>query len=106
VIDINVRGVFATTQTALKHMKDGRSHHHGRFGRGRACRCARACALRGHEGSRQDVYPGTLQRVGSRGITVNNVQPGPIDTDLNPASGDWAGTTEGRNSARPLWARR
>jgi len=28
--------------------------------------------------------------VGSRGITVNNVQPGPIDTDLNPASGDWA----------------
>jgi NAD(P)-dependent dehydrogenase (short-subunit alcohol dehydrogenase family) len=26
----------------------------------------------------------------SRGITVNNVQPGPIDTDLNPASGDWA----------------
>jgi Enoyl-(Acyl carrier protein) reductase len=28
--------------------------------------------------------------LGSRGITVNNVQPGPIDTDLNPASGDWA----------------
>jgi 3-oxoacyl-[acyl-carrier protein] reductase len=27
---------------------------------------------------------------GSRGITVNNVQPGPIDTDLNPAAGDWA----------------
>ena len=23
VIDINVRGVFATTQAALKHMKDG-----------------------------------------------------------------------------------
>jgi 3-oxoacyl-[acyl-carrier protein] reductase len=22
--------------------------------------------------------------------TQNNVQPGPIDTDLNPASGDWA----------------
>jgi 3-oxoacyl-[acyl-carrier protein] reductase len=21
---------------------------------------------------------------------VNNVQPGPIDTDLNPADGDWA----------------
>jgi 3-oxoacyl-[acyl-carrier protein] reductase len=25
-----------------------------------------------------------------RGITVNNEQPGPIDTDLNPAAGDWA----------------
>jgi 3-oxoacyl-[acyl-carrier protein] reductase len=22
--------------------------------------------------------------------TVNNVQPGPIDTDLNPATGEWA----------------
>jgi 3-oxoacyl-[acyl-carrier protein] reductase len=28
--------------------------------------------------------------VGSRRITVNNVQPGPIDTELNPAAGDWA----------------
>ena len=30
------------------------------------------------------------REVGSQGITVNNVQPGPIDMDLNPASGDWA----------------
>ncbi len=30
------------------------------------------------------------REVGARGITVNTVQPGPIDTDLNPASGDWA----------------
>ena len=33
---------------------------------------------------------GFSREVGSRGITVNNVQPGPIDTDLNPAAGDWA----------------
>jgi len=32
---------------------------------------------------------GLSREVGSRGITVNNVQPGPIDTDLNPAAGDW-----------------
>ncbi len=37
------------------------------------------------------MFPQALSReVGSRGITVNNVQPGPIDTELNPASGDWA----------------
>ena len=30
------------------------------------------------------------REIGSRGITVNNVQPGPIDTELNPAAGDWA----------------
>ena len=33
---------------------------------------------------------GLSREVGTRGITVNNVQPGPIDTDLNPAAGDWA----------------
>ena len=30
------------------------------------------------------------REIGNRGITVNNVQPGPIDTELNPATGDWA----------------
>src|SRR6202007_3274917 len=33
---------------------------------------------------------GLAREVGDRGITVNNIQPGPIDTDLNPAAGDWA----------------
>src|SRR6202049_2286965 len=30
------------------------------------------------------------REIGSRGITVNNIQPGPIDTELNPAAGEWA----------------
>src|SRR5271170_7200007 len=33
---------------------------------------------------------GLAREVGDRGITVNNIQPGPIDTDLNPAAGEWA----------------
>ena len=33
---------------------------------------------------------GLSREVGARRITVNVIQPGPIDTDLNPASGDWA----------------
>ena len=33
---------------------------------------------------------GLSREVGSRGITVNNVQPGPINTELNPAAGDRA----------------
>jgi 3-oxoacyl-[acyl-carrier protein] reductase len=33
---------------------------------------------------------GLAREVGTRGITVNNIQPGPIDTELNPAVGDWA----------------
>jgi 3-oxoacyl-[acyl-carrier protein] reductase len=33
---------------------------------------------------------GLAREVADRGITVNNIQPGPIDTDLNPAASEWA----------------
>ena len=35
---------------------------------------------------------GVARDLGPRGITVNNVQPGPIDTDTNPADSDFAKT--------------
>jgi 3-oxoacyl-[acyl-carrier protein] reductase len=90
VLDINVRGVFVATQAALKHMKSG----------------ARIIMIGSAAGERV-VVPGLVpyaatkgavkiftqalsREVGSRGITVNNVQPGPIDTELNPGSGDWS----------------
>ena len=40
---------------------------------------------------------GLARELGARGITVNNVQPGPIDTELNPASGDWAASQKAAN---------
>ena len=42
------------------------------------------------EGPQSASHSPHLREVGDRGITVNNIQPGPIDTDLNPASSDWA----------------
>src|SRR5690606_5534383 len=33
---------------------------------------------------------GLARDLGPRGITVNNVQPGPVDTDMNPADSDFA----------------
>lgn len=35
---------------------------------------------------------GLARVLGPRGITVNVVQPGPVDTDMNPESGPFAGT--------------
>jgi 3-oxoacyl-[acyl-carrier protein] reductase len=38
---------------------------------------------------------GLARDFGPRGITVNNVQPGPVDTDMNPANGAFAETLKG-----------
>jgi 3-oxoacyl-[acyl-carrier protein] reductase len=38
--------------------------------------------------------------LGSRGITVNAVQPGPIDTDMNPAAGRYAENQRAMTSLR------
>jgi 3-oxoacyl-[acyl-carrier protein] reductase len=38
---------------------------------------------------------GLARDLGPRGITINNVQPGPVDTDLNPAEGSFAETIKG-----------
>src|ERR1700679_2441867 len=90
VIDINVRGVFIATQAALKHMKEG-----GRIITIGSCVGERMMtpglvSYSATKGAVKMFTQGLSREVGGRGITVNNVQPGPIDTDLNPAAGDWA----------------
>jgi 3-oxoacyl-[acyl-carrier protein] reductase len=90
VIDINLRGVFVTTQAALKHMNDG-----GRIVMIGSCVGERMMTpglvpYSATKGAMRMFAQGLSREVGDRGITVNNVQPGPIDTDLNPAAGEWA----------------
>jgi 3-oxoacyl-[acyl-carrier protein] reductase len=90
VLDINVRGTFIATQAALKHLKSG-----GRIIMIGSCVGERMvtpglAAYSATKGAVKMFTQGLSREVGGRGITVNNVQPGPIDTDLNPASGDWA----------------
>jgi 3-oxoacyl-[acyl-carrier protein] reductase len=90
MIDINFRGILAATQAALKHMKDG-----GRIITIGSCVGERVLtpglvAYSATKGAVKMFAQGLSREVGGRGITVNNVQPGPIDTDLNPATGDWA----------------
>jgi 3-oxoacyl-[acyl-carrier protein] reductase len=90
LIDINIRGVFIATQAALKHMKTG----------GRIIMIGSAVGERvaapglvpyaATKGAVKMFNQALAREIGSRGITVNNVQPGPIDTELNPAAGDWA----------------
>jgi len=90
VFAINVRGVFVATKAALKHLKTG-----GRIIMIGSCVGERVlipgmAPYSATKGAVKMFTQGLARELGARGITVNNVQPGPIDTDLNPASGDWA----------------
>jgi 3-oxoacyl-[acyl-carrier protein] reductase len=90
VIDNNIRGTFVATQAALKHMNSG-----GRIIMIGSCVGERVLTpglvpYSATKGAIKMFSQGLSREVGARGITVNNIQPGPIDTELNPAAGEWA----------------
>ena len=96
---VNVRGAFVATQSALKHIKRG-----GRIIMIGSCLGERVfmpgmAPYSATKGAIKMFAQGLARELGASGITVNNVQPGPIDTDLNPASGEWA---VGQKAAVPL----
>jgi 3-oxoacyl-[acyl-carrier protein] reductase len=90
VIAVNIRGTFLVTQSALRQMNDG-----GRIIMIGSCVGERMMtpglvAYAATKGAIKMFAQGLARELGARRITVNNIQPGPIDTELNPAAGDWA----------------
>jgi NAD(P)-dependent dehydrogenase (short-subunit alcohol dehydrogenase family) len=87
ILGIHVRAVFAAAQTAARHMTDG-----GRIinigsclaerlpGPGMTLYALSKSALKG-------LTKGLARDLGPRGITAVVVDPGPTDTDMNPADG-------------------
>jgi len=93
VFAVNVRGVFVATQEAVRHMREGGriinigSVNSDRvpFGGGSVYAMSKAAVA--------GLTRGLARDLGARKITVNNVQPGPVDTDMNPADSDWGRAT-------------
>jgi 3-oxoacyl-[acyl-carrier protein] reductase len=95
---INVGGVAAAVHAAVPHMGEG-----GRIisigsvvgesspFAGIADYSATKAALIGYT-------RGWARDLGPKGITVNTVQPGPIDTDMNPDDGDFAAAQRARTA--------
>src|SRR6266480_36827 len=90
VIDINIRGVFIATQAALKHMKSGGRIISIGSAVGERVAAPGLVPYSATKGAVKIFSQSLSRELGSRGITVNNVQPGPIDTELNPAASEWA----------------
>ena len=95
MVAVNVRAVFVAVQEASRHMSEG-----GRiitigsvnadripFPGGGVYAMTKAAVA--------GLTRGLARDLGPRGITINNVQPGPIDTDMNPADGPLAEAMKG-----------
>lgn len=90
VLAVDIRSVFLASQAAARHMGDGGriisigSCFNGRVpGAGFVLQATAKAALTG-------LTRGLARELGPRGITATLVDPGPIDTDMNPADGDTA----------------
>ncbi|MYM33333.1 SDR family oxidoreductase [Duganella sp. FT94W] len=92
---VNVRGVFVASQAALKHMKDGgriinigsTNAQRMPFEGGAAYAMSKSALI--------GLVKGMARDLGARNITVNNISPGPVDTDMNPADSDFAAGMHG-----------
>jgi len=87
LIDVNVRGPYHAAVEAARKMPDG-----GRIivigsVNGDRVPFPGMTAYGLSKSAVQGLVRGLARDLGPRGITVNNVQPGPVDTDMNPADG-------------------
>jgi len=84
LIAVNVRGVFSAVQAAAPHLgQGGRIITIGSAFPGATVYALTKAAVAG-------LTRGLARELGPRGITVNNVQPGPTATDMTPDSGPYA----------------
>lgn len=94
-LDVNVRAVFVAVQAAARHMGQG-----GRIvniGSTNAERMpwAGGAVYAMSKAAIVGLTRGLARDLGPRGITINNVQPGPVNTDMNPADGPMAAGMHG-----------
>jgi 3-oxoacyl-[acyl-carrier protein] reductase len=92
---VNVRAVFVASKAAAAHMRDG-----GRIiniGSTNAVRMpfAGGAVYAMSKSALTGLVKGMARDLGPRNITVNNVAPGPIDTDMNPAESEFAASLHG-----------
>ncbi|MFN6499512.1 MAG: 3-oxoacyl-ACP reductase family protein [Nostoc sp. DedQUE01] len=90
LVAVNIKGVFVATQEAIRHMGEG-----GRIINIGSVNSDLVPFVGGSvyaltKGAIASFTRGLARDVGSRGITVNNIQPGPVDTDMNPTDGPFA----------------
>jgi 3-oxoacyl-[acyl-carrier protein] reductase len=87
MLAVNVRSVFYTVREAAKHLRDnGRVILIGSVNSD-SMPFPGGSVYALTKGAVASFTRGLARDLGPRGITVNNIQPGPVDTEMNPANG-------------------
>lgn len=92
IFAVNVDGVVAGTVAAVPHLSDGGRVIITGSVMGDASMFPGAATYAASKSAVQGLARGWARDLAPRGILVNVIQPGPIDTDMNPADGDLAAT--------------
>lgn len=90
IFAVNVDGVVAGTVAAVPHLSDGGRVIITGSVMGDASMFPGAATYAASKSAVQGLARGWARDFAPRGILVNVIQPGPIDTDMNPADGDLA----------------
>src|SRR3989442_1274210 len=93
LIAVNVRRLFVATQEAARHLREGGRILHIGSSFSERMPFVGGSVYGLAKGAVTGFTKGLARDLGPRGITVNNVQPGMIDTDMNPADSDLAQTS-------------
>jgi cyclic-di-GMP-binding biofilm dispersal mediator protein len=95
MIDINIRAAYHASVEAARRMPvNGRILIIGSTN-GDRMPFAGGAAYAMTKSAVQGMVRGLARDFGDRGITINSIQPGPTDTDMNPAEGAMASTLHG-----------
>lgn len=95
ILAINVRAVFVATQAAVKHMKEGSRVINIGSTNAERMPFAGGAVYAMSKSALQGLVQGLSRDLGPHGITINNVQPGPVHTDLNPSDGEFSELLKG-----------
>ncbi len=87
MIDINIRGPYHAAVEAGRKMKNGGRIIFIGSVNGDRVPFEGGAAYAMTKSAVQGMTRGLARDFGARGITVNNVQPGPVNTDMNPENG-------------------
>ena len=90
VFAVNVDGVYAGTAEAVPHLKDGASVVMVSSVNAHSMPVAGGAVYGSSKAAVTAMARYLARDLGMRGIRVNAVQPGPVDTDMNPDDGEFA----------------